>query len=153
MYSVTSIVELARFAIENGCIFHKNWVRSPETLDIKYMPRKLALQSMDKITEFLNQLPSDSSWDAHPLWQTKLSVDSSFNALSRFVPNVLPAEMTYKDYAMARMRNHLHDVILKLSKCEDRETVKDRFKDEVGMMDRLNQTQFLELYPEFKPYW
>lgn len=153
LYNITDLPSIIKFSITQGATHHFNWVHFPSFLSIVQTPLPLAKSIIEQLKQFLQQLENLPEWQQHPLWSSNFNLDKESN----FLKSTLAADgwaepQTYKDYAIFRIQIQINEIVTFLEKNCDAECLSESFKHHIAMMDKLFQTDFKKIYPEYLPY-
>lgn len=156
LYNITRLGELIDFAVREGTFLHFNWVHYPRFLSIQNLPTDLVQESTYKLESKLKDISKDSYWAQNPLWRQPLRFDYDFEIYKvnfRRMTGSTPSEtISYGRYAKERFREQIEQVLVALRGVNDKEKLPDEFQGHIRLLDSVNDTDFLSVFSEFKPY-
>ncbi len=128
LLNITRLVDVAKYFYSLGVHFHTSLVQFPRALNPKLLPPELKAKATDDWNNFVN---GDLSWMRDPD----------------------PKDENSFDYKQIRRWKMFGDNVINYMNGEDWFEHWSEFIDYTTAQDRHHNTNILDVYPEFKPYW
>lgn len=126
IYNITRLIDIIRFVNKAGGFFHTSIVQYPKAINPKVLPISLKKDIKSNWQLFKKTLDDDELWH-HSQWQDKKKREQQKKRIVR-----------YGDYAVDYMM------------AEDYSSYLTETKAYIDFMDKINNTSFIEIYPEFE---
>lgn len=156
MYNITRLPEIIDFASSRAMLIHFNWVHFPKFLSIENLSGELRDKSIARLTAKREEILSDDYWKSHDFWSQNLDLDRNFKIFQEYLIGIkgLNEKMhfTYRDYARAKYLDEIDNALSALMKVDGKARKKNEFREHVHLFDRINSSNFLSVFPEFKTF-
>lgn len=129
---ITRIPGIVRYFNRLGVFFHSSLVQYPRGLNIQTLPSPLRRQTEKDILSLLRNLETDPSFDEHSFWEDPAHKRRQIERIRSYVGKTL-------DYLRASS--------------EPGNFMTSETRKWIEVLDDAHQTKFLDVYPEFEPYW
>ena len=133
LFQITRLGRIIRCFNDLGVYFHSSLTQYPRAINIQQLPKTLRLKVQEEIHAFLESFEHDESLWKHPFWNSSHHRGRQVKRIRLYVGRIL-------DY-------------IKASTKED-DGIEEDTRKWVETLDRAHGgARFLEIYPEFTPYW
>ena len=123
IYNITRLVEIVKYITSLHTWFHTSMVQYPAAINPKILPRKLKDTTTLKWHAFLSQIESEPMWEGWGDRKKKLQID--------------------------KIKQHGNTAIDYMNSEDTSANIQDMW-DYINLLDKHNNTNFLDVYPEFK---
>jgi len=124
IYNISRMTEIVKFTNNLGTLFHTSIVQYPKAINPKVLPLHIKTKITEDWNKLISNLDSPDLWQ-HPVWQDQNKRNDQKKRILRYGNYVI-------DYMNAEHYSH----------------VRARTKDYILMLDKDNNTNFEETYPE-----
>lgn len=133
IYNVTRFDSIIDLFTRIGCQFHASLVQLPSEIAATALPAALREETIKKIEAKVEEIMSDDypQWSAHPRW----------------------SKQSRRDKQRERVRKQAEIVISFLRSSTVGDAVPAATRHFVTTVDKVNGGNFLDIYPEFRPFW
>ena len=153
LYNITRLSGLIEFAAKNGTLLHFNLVHFPHFLSIDNLSIELRDRALRALEQNLEEINSSEFWQRHPVWSQSLKLDYDFEVYRSLIEAEIgpvdPEDLTYSSYAKVNYSKQIKEVIAALESVNGSMKGAREFSNHVSLLDRINNTNFLDVFPEY----
>lgn len=127
VFNMSRLLDIMKYVTSLDISFHASIVQYPPSLNPKLLPPDIKSKITSEVTDFMNDTVTN---------------------VRALLPNASAARVSY----FAERLNFYGDYLLNYMNSEDKFSDWHLFKQHANALDNLNSTNYLDVYPEFKPY-